>query len=919
MYLQIGKTRKFLSTLLLLSMILSFFAGFPLAVSATSGDSVIDLDDFDDGQWDGSSSGDDDLPISIFADDKYWFHEGIRSEGYAPGAKNSVEKTLTINTEAELGLLAYELYQSNFYADYGWADLDYTGWTLKIGNDLNLEDHLWFPVNLGDFRENENKEIVAHNYNITFDGQGHTISGLRVENAETTYLDTVNGQHYYSTGMFGGLDRSTICNLVLKNPLISYFTFGSSGGIHMGMLAGIAFGAQIRDVAIDNPIIKIDELGSEAIIGSVVGYAHSCDASLSYTIGSSLPLNVTIINGVDVYGRGDEGGLIVGKMNNGSKPYIGGVAGISYNSVITSCAVFDLPINLNADPLPPTYNICVGGIVGYSSMTEEILTGVCLLNNLSSRPNITFNDGNEFPDSSNERVNVGGLAGYIYNDSVVNNLYFGDLYWDDSDGAGDGFTTDADNNYLYGMFGTVEYDEAGFVFSHNYSFADCYEEADSNAWDYGAGDGALYGVLNGAGKSSAAAVTAEHSGYALEQALATFRNWKTGDYPDGSPAVQEQVEYLHPYQAPFLTREAVEDPVPNPTAPTISGSMAMSLTEGYEATSTDAYVITGSGTVTMEKTSGDPAITWNDTTKKLDIAAGLPVGSYLVELKASNGTEPDATLSFTLTIVAANTAPTISGSMAMSLTEGYEATSTDAYVITGSGTVTMEKISGDSAITWNDSTKRLDIAAGLPVGSYLVELKASNGTEPDATLAFTLTVRERTSGGGGGGLSLDVKYNANSGAGIMYGDSVSSGSDYYIRANSFTRDGYVFAGWNTNADGNGTYYADRGMINSLSQNVELFAQWTAVQTAVQPGGDPETEEQKEDEDIQEYSQDGTTSGQTPANTETMEWVDEEVPLAALPKTGDNNASFCLLMVFAIYLVWMGSSWLRQYKNARRLN
>ncbi|MCL2167191.1 MAG: InlB B-repeat-containing protein, partial [Clostridiales bacterium] len=729
-----------------------------------------------------------------------------------------------------------------------------------------------------------------------------------IENDQIYFYDPVNNRYYPSTGMFGGLHRSTICNLVLKNPLISYDAFASSSDAHMGALAGIAFGAQIRDVAIDNPVIKIDELSGNTIIGGVVGYAHSCDASQSYTIGSSLPLNVTIINGVDVYGRGDEGGLIIGNMNNLSRAYIGGVAGISYNSVITSCAVFDLPINLNTDPIPDDYNICAGGIVGYSSMTEEILTGFCLLNNLSSRPNITFNDGNEFPDSSNDNVNVGGLAGYIYNDSVVNNLYFGDLYWDDSDGVGDGFTTDEDNNYLYGMFGYVEYDEAGFVFSHNYSFADCYEEADDNVWDFGAGDGALYGVLNGAGKSSAAAVTAEHSGYSLAQALATYRNWKTGDYPDGSPAEQEQVEYLHPYQAPFLTREAIEEPIPNPTAPTISGSMAMSLTEGYEATSTEAYIITGTGTVTMEKTSGDPAITWNNITKRLDIAAGLPVGSYLVELKASNGTAPDATLTFTLTITAASTAPTISGSIAMSLTEGYEATSTEAYIISGTGTVTMEKISGDPAITWNDTTKRLDIAAGLPVGSYLVELKASNGTAPDATLTFTLMVSERTSGGSGGGgsLSIDVKYNANSGAGIMYGDSVSSGSDYYIRANSFTRDGYVFAGWNTNADGSGTYYADLGMISSLSQNVELFAQWTAAQTAVQPGGDSETEEQKEDEVIQEYRQDNATSGQTTADTETMEWVDEEIPLAALPKTGDNSVSFYLSMVFEICLVWMAA-------------
>ena len=40
--------------------------------------------------------------------------------------------------------------------------------------------------------------------------------------------------------------------------------------------------------------------------------------------------------------------------------------------------------------------------------------------------------------------------------------------------------------------------------------------------------------------------------------------------------------------------------------------------------------------VTVVKTSGDDRISWNNTTKQLDISEGLPMGVYEVKLRASN-------------------------------------------------------------------------------------------------------------------------------------------------------------------------------------------------------------------------------------------------------------------------------------------
>ena len=87
-----------------------------------------------------------------------------------------------------------------------------------------------------------------------------------------------------------------------------------------------------------------------------------------------------------------------------------------------------------------------------------------------------------------------------------------------------------------------------------------------------------------------------------------------------------------------------------PTAPTITGPTALSLVQGYAATSTDAYTITGEPAPGVTKTSGNASITWNTSTLRLNIAAGLVAGTYPVTLTASNGVAPDATLTFTLTV-----------------------------------------------------------------------------------------------------------------------------------------------------------------------------------------------------------------------------------------------------------------------------
>jgi len=70
-----------------------------------------------------------------------------------------------------------------------------------------------------------------------------------------------------------------------------------------------------------------------------------------------------------------------------------------------------------------------------------------------------------------------------------------------------------------------------------------------------------------------------------------------------------------------------------------------------------------------------------------------------------------------------------------------------------------------------------------------------------------------------------ILYYPNGGQGSMFNDGVKRGDYYNIKANEFTRDGYVFAGWNDKADGTGISYEDCETVGSLTYYLTLYAQW----------------------------------------------------------------------------------------------
>lgn len=81
--------------------------------------------------------------------------------------------------------------------------------------------------------------------------------------------------------------------------------------------------------------------------------------------------------------------------------------------------------------------------------------------------------------------------------------------------------------------------------------------------------------------------------------------------------------------------------------------------------------------------------------------------------------------------------------------------------------------------------------------------------------------------------SHTVTFNANGGTGTMAPQIATAATS--LTANSFTRLGYEFGGWNTAANGTGTAYTD-GQEYDFSADLTLYAQWKPIITYDANGG-----------------------------------------------------------------------------------
>ncbi|HOO26271.1 MAG TPA: InlB B-repeat-containing protein, partial [Clostridiales bacterium] len=90
----------------------------------------------------------------------------------------------------------------------------------------------------------------------------------------------------------------------------------------------------------------------------------------------------------------------------------------------------------------------------------------------------------------------------------------------------------------------------------------------------------------------------------------------------------------------------------------------------------------------------------------------------------------------------------------------------------------------------------------------------------------------------------NIVFHANGGSGNMENQPLKEGVTEQLNENTFERTGYAFERWNTQEDGLGDSYDDKGEITMGTSNIDLYAQWTAETYTVTfdgNGGTPDKE------------------------------------------------------------------------------
>lgn len=237
------------------------------------------------------------------------------------------------------------------------------------GFEWNGTDDGWVPIGNATYQFVENGDADYYDYfqvdfNGHFDGQGHTITGLEIDNYDESddYI-----------GLFGQTSDATVVNLTIEDADIDGgdWTDYNDGA---GILVGTDYNSTITNVHVSGDIYNVDDY-----IGGIVGNTVGTRISRSTSAGT--------IDGID-----------------GDSEYVGGIVGQSNDSWDhTRLVRVSSSMELN-DPNSEEMNVdYVGGIVGDADDWT-------LINEAT------------FSGSVNGEDYIGGLVGYLSGGSIHQSL-----------------------------------------------------------------------------------------------------------------------------------------------------------------------------------------------------------------------------------------------------------------------------------------------------------------------------------------------------------------------------------------------------------------------------------------------------------------------------------------------------------------
>lgn len=282
------------------------------------------------------------------------------------------------------GVTITNLAQLKRFRDAVNAGDTYAGKTVSLKADIDLGNEVWTPIGA--------KEYV---FSGTFDGEGHIISNLKFENAETSYV-----------GLFGYTTN------VVKNVNVNNVTL--TGKSYVGAISGCGYTGTIENCQVTGKI----NISGNYMVGGITGHGYARIADC-HVIGAEA--NENFIKGIYKEGNleGDNVGGIVGHnaetnsiknctvknvLVSGTRK-VGGIVGITaQNGDVINCAVENITVETTATAEYAADNaktMSIGGIIGQyqSAGSNDGEVTDCQLNG------VTFNNAN------NVNVSIGALSG----------------------------------------------------------------------------------------------------------------------------------------------------------------------------------------------------------------------------------------------------------------------------------------------------------------------------------------------------------------------------------------------------------------------------------------------------------------------------------------------------------------------------
>jgi uncharacterized repeat protein (TIGR02543 family) len=703
------------------------------------------------------------------------------------------------------------------------------GKTFRQTGDITLSSTNFDPIGYNDY----------HYFTGTYDGGGYTISGLNVGDLN----------YHLNYGLFGYVKNGTVKNVRLINPTVN------GDGTSLGAIIGKTNNATVKNCVVFSPTIwgNVDNKGS--IIGS---NSRSTLENLYYYGGSygsigqgGSDTNVTNVGRVRKVILGSGIGSVTPAINPAATSLDNGFV---YNDELyyreglelTLASSLNIPtgyhivykaggntltgntytvsstdVTLTAELAYNTYTVQFKANGGSGSMSDQLFTyGTAqdLTANAFNRVGYTFVGWNTQADgngtSYKDKESVNNLT--TTNGGTVNlwaqwtvNTYTVTLNNQSATTAG---TASVTATYNAAMPTITVPTKTG------YTFGGYFTEANGGGTQYYNADG------TSAKNWNLTAATTLYAKWSLDTYTITY------NLAGGSVATPNPETY---------TIESGDITLVNPTR------------TGYTFagwTGTDLATPTMSVTISTGS-YGDKSYTATWTANTYTITYDLAGGNV-----ATANPETYTIESGDITIVnPTRTGYTFAGwtgtdlaSPTMSVTistgsygdKSYTATWTaNTYTVTLNNQSATTTGSESATATYNAAMPAITVPTkkGYTFGGYYTETNGG-GTQyyyADGTSANYWNIAEATTlYAKWTANTYTVKFNGNGGTcgdGEMGDQTFTYDEAQNITANAFTRTGYTFAGWNTQADGNGTSYSDKESVNNLTTEnngtVTLYAKW----------------------------------------------------------------------------------------------